>query len=109
MEKSKMGNGFKVLMNETEETGTAYMEMVMKVSQGSALDRKTQELAYLSVLAALRMTGGIAYHVDSAKELGATKAEVMSAVLVGLPAVGIQVIDALEMASASYGEVPDHK
>lgn len=105
MEKSKMGNGFKILLSETGETGKAYMEMVMKGSQASALDRKTQELAYLSVLAALRMTGGIAYHVDSAKELGATKAEVMSAVLVGLlPAVGIQVIDALSAAAECYGE-----
>ena len=104
MEKSKMGNGFKILLSETGETGKAYMEMVMKGSQASALDRKTRELAYLSVLAALRMTGGIAYHVDSAKELGATKAEVMSAVLVGLPAVGIQVIDALSAAAECYGE-----
>lgn len=42
MDKSKMGNGFKILLSETGETGKAYMEMVMKGSQASALDRKTR-------------------------------------------------------------------
>ena len=99
-----MAKGFELFMDEEPELAKAYGGMVMQVAKSSALDQKTQELAYLSVLAALRMTGGIAYHVDSAKELGATKAEVMSAVLVGLPAVGIQVIDALSAAAECYGE-----
>ena len=102
MEKSKMGNGFKILLSETGETGKAYMEMVMKGSQASALDRKTQELAYLAVLSAVGMTGGLGFHVTSLKKLGATREEVRSAVLVGLPAVGMTAIEALGAALDAY-------
>ena len=76
-------NGFNLFMTETPETGKAYMDMVMKRSRASALDKKTHELAYISVLAAIRMTGGLNFHVKSAKELGASRDEVKSAVLVG--------------------------
>lgn len=50
------------------------------------------------------MISGINFHVKSAKELGASKEEIKSAVLVGLPAVGITVIDALEAALHAYDE-----
>ena len=52
------------------------MDMVMKSSECNALDRKTQELAYIAVLTAVRLTGGIDFHVKSAKQLGATKEEI---------------------------------
>ena len=76
----------------------------MKQSEASALDRKTHELAYISVLAAIRMTGGLNFHVKSAKELGASRDEVKSAVLVGLPVAGITLVDALETALSAYDE-----
>lgn len=78
------------------------MDMVMKSSECSALDRKTQELAYIAVLTAIRLTKGIDFHVKSAKQLGATKEEIKGAVLVALPAVGIGILDALEAAIKSY-------
>ena len=90
--------------SETPETGKAYMDMVMKQSKASALDRKTHELAYISVLAAVRMISGLDFHVKSAKELGASRNEVKSAVLVGLPVAGITLVDALEAALNAYDE-----
>ena len=98
----KVTNSFQIFMNETQHTGKAFMDMVMKLSQESALDRKTHELSYISVLAATKMISGIDFHVKSAKELGASKEEIKSAVLVGLPAVGITVVDALEIALDAY-------
>lgn len=97
-------NGFNLFMTETPETGKAYMDMVMKQSKASALDKKTHELAYISVLAAIRMTGGLNFHVKSAKELGASRDEVKSAVLVGLSVAGITLVDALEAALSAYDE-----
>jgi 4-carboxymuconolactone decarboxylase len=97
-------DGFMLFMREGGAASAAFMDMVMKSSESSALNQKTGELAYLSVLAATRMTGGLAFHVKHAKKLGATRDEVKSAVLVGLPAVGLQVIDALPQALASYDE-----
>ena len=97
-------NSFRVFMTESPDTGKAYMDMVMKQSQMSALDRKTHELAYISVLSAIRMTGGLNFHVKSAKDLGATRDEVKSAVLVGLPVAGITLVDSLEAALHAYDE-----
>jgi AhpD family alkylhydroperoxidase len=91
-------------MKEGGAVGCAFMEMVTKAAGASALDGKTQELAYIAVLAATRMDGGLAFHVKHAKQLGATRDEVKSAVLVGLPAVGLQVIEALPAALKSYDE-----
>ncbi|PXX44571.1 alkylhydroperoxidase/carboxymuconolactone decarboxylase family protein YurZ [Hungatella effluvii] len=97
-------NGFSKFMEEAGETGKAYMNMVMQQAQSSALDKKTHELAYISVLSAIRMNSGLDFHVKSAKDLGASRNEVKSAVLVGLPVVGITLTDALEAALKAYDE-----
>lgn len=103
MEK-KVTNSFQMFMEDTKFIGRAYMDMVMKLSQECALDRKFHELSYISVLSAVRLHSGLRFHVISAKQLGASKEEVKSAVFVGLPAVGIMVIDALEIAMNAYDE-----
>jgi alkylhydroperoxidase/carboxymuconolactone decarboxylase family protein YurZ len=59
-------------------------------------------LAYLAVLAALRLESGVPFHVQAAKEAGASREEVISAILVGLPAAGHRVTQALPAAIAAY-------
>jgi alkylhydroperoxidase/carboxymuconolactone decarboxylase family protein YurZ len=76
--------------------------MVQGVAQASALDRKTAALAYLAVLAALRLESGVPFHVQSAKQFGASREEVISAILVGLPAAGHSVTQVLPAAIAAY-------
>jgi AhpD family alkylhydroperoxidase len=75
-----------------------WMAMVSELDQASALDKRTEELAYLAVLAASGMESGIAFHVHSALAAGATREEIISALLVGLPAVGQRVISSLPAA-----------
>jgi alkylhydroperoxidase/carboxymuconolactone decarboxylase family protein YurZ len=50
----------------------------------------------------LNRVSGIPFHVVSAKKLGATKDEIISAILVGLPAVGHIVTQALPSAIQAY-------
>lgn len=78
-----------------------WMEMVQKLAAASALDAKTEELAYLAVLAAAGMESGLPFHVTMAVRAGATREEVLSALLVGLPAVGQRVVSALPAALAT--------
>jgi alkylhydroperoxidase/carboxymuconolactone decarboxylase family protein YurZ len=78
------------------------MGAVQGLSQASALDRKTAALAYLAVLAVLRLESGIPFHVATAKSAGATREEVISAILVGLPAAGQVVVQVLPAAIAAY-------
>jgi alkylhydroperoxidase/carboxymuconolactone decarboxylase family protein YurZ len=61
-------------------------------------------LAYLSVLAALRMESGVPFHVKTAKNSGASREEVISAILLGLPAAGHVVTQVLPAALAAYDE-----
>ncbi len=78
------------------------MEAVQKLDAANALDKKTKALAYLAVLAASGLVSGIPFHVQHAKSLGATREEVIGAVLVGLPAIGHKVVQALPIALEAY-------
>jgi alkylhydroperoxidase/carboxymuconolactone decarboxylase family protein YurZ len=91
----KVTNGFEMLMKETDGVGQAFMDAVFIMAEKCALDKKTHELAYISVLVSTKMYGGLPFHIQQAIELGASKAEIISAMLVPMPIVGIQVADAL--------------
>lgn len=95
-------NDFEVFMKESDGVGTAFMNSIVKMSEVSALDSKTHELAYISVLSALQMSMGLPYHVKQAKELGATLEEVKSAALVGMPLVGLRIAEAFATVINSY-------
>ena len=97
-----VSNSYMVFLNEATEHSSAWMEMVMKLEQASALDGKTGALAYLAVMAATGLESGIPFHVKHAKDLGATRDEVKSAILVGLPAVGNRVVKALPIALEAF-------
>ena len=98
----QMSEAFRAFMSEASKHAEAWMEAVRGLDAASALDKKTEELAYLAVLAALRLESGVPLHVQLAKEAGATREEVISAVLVGLPAAGQGVTQVLPTAIATY-------
>ena len=98
----KVSNAFQTFMTEAPEQAKAWMEAVTKLDAASALDSKTEEIAYIAVMAAVGLESGIPFHVKHAKELGVTRQEIISAVLVGLPAVGNSVVRALPMALEAY-------
>jgi alkylhydroperoxidase/carboxymuconolactone decarboxylase family protein YurZ len=74
------------------------MNATRALSEASALDPKTADLAYLAVLAALRLESGVPFHVRQAKEHGASRDEVISAVLLGLQPAGHGVTACLPAA-----------
>ncbi len=98
-----VSNAFQMLLEQAPKHSQAWMSAVQGLDHASALDKKTEELAYLAVLAALRMESGIPFHVQSAKAAGASRDEVISAILIGLPAAGQVVIQSLLAALSAYG------
>jgi alkylhydroperoxidase/carboxymuconolactone decarboxylase family protein YurZ len=82
-----MSNAFQAFMTEAPKHAQAWMAVVQGLDSASALDRKTEELAYLAVLAALRLESGVPLHVRLAKQAGASPEEVISAIsgLTGAP------------------------
>ena len=99
---TQISNAFQTFMSQAPQHAQAWGTMVQALASASALDKKTSALAYLAVLAALRLESGIPFHVQAAKHLGASREEVISAILVGLPAAGHCVTQALPAAVAAY-------
>ena len=101
-EKDLVSDAFKAFREEAPKHAEAWMKLVQELSSASALDQKTHNIAYVAVLAALRRMNGIPFHVKMAKKDGASRDEVISAVLVGLPAAGHVVTEALPVAIDAY-------
>ena len=101
----KVSKAFKVFNEEAKSISTPYSKMVDDISEASALDKKTKHLSYLAVLASNRLHSGLEFHVFLAKQAGASRDEVISAILIGLPAVGIRVSEALPIALEAYDQI----
>jgi alkylhydroperoxidase/carboxymuconolactone decarboxylase family protein YurZ len=97
-----ISNAFQIFMSEAPDHSQAWMGAVQGLDKASALDKKTGHLAYLAVLAVQRLESGIPFHVRLAKQAGASREEVISAILVGLPAAGNVVTQVLPAAIAAY-------
>ena len=102
----KVSDAFQAFLREAPGHAGAWMGAVRGLDEASALDKKTEELAYLAVLASQRLLSGIPFHVGMARAAGASREEVISAILIGLPAVGNTVIEALPVALAAYDPAP---
>ncbi len=98
----QVSDAFQAFLSQAPGHAQAWMSAVQGLDESSALDKKTEELAYLAVLAAQGLESGVPFHVQMAKAAGATRDEVISAVLVGLPAAGQIVIRSLPAALAAY-------
>jgi alkylhydroperoxidase/carboxymuconolactone decarboxylase family protein YurZ len=101
-QQSRMSRAFQTFMSEAPAQAQAWLGAAQALDGASALDAKTEHLAYLAVLAALRLESGLPFHVQLAKQAGASREEVISAILVGLPAGGNGVVAALPLALDAY-------
>jgi len=93
---------FQAFRHEAPEHASAWAAAVAALEAASALEPKTSHLAYLAVLGALGLESGVPFHVMLAKRAGASRAEVVSAILVGLPAAGNRVTSLLPAAIEAY-------
>jgi len=99
-----ISNAFQTFLKEAPEHSKAWGGAVQGLSEANKLDSKTTALAYLSLLAALRIESGIPFHVQSAKNSGASREEIISAILLGFPLAGIVVTQVLPAALKSFDE-----
>jgi alkylhydroperoxidase/carboxymuconolactone decarboxylase family protein YurZ len=99
---SGVSAAFGMFLEEAPRHAGAWMDAVKGLDAAGAMDKKTAHLAYLAVLAALRLESGVPFHVTLAKAAGASRDEVISALLIGLPAAGLGVTQALPAALQAY-------
>jgi AhpD family alkylhydroperoxidase len=93
-----VSDSFRAFLEQAPQFSTPWMQMVEKLSAASSLDARTRELAYLAVLAATGSVSGVGFHAGLARQAGASREDVISAILVGLPAAGMKVLQALPPA-----------
>lgn len=105
----KVSKSYQLFEQEAPTVHKAWMETAYTLENASTLDKKTKELAYLAVLAATRLDSGLPFHVKMAKSFGAKREEVISSILVGLPAVGNVVIQSLPIALEAYDELSEFR
>ncbi len=70
-----------------------------------ALDRKTRILIGLAVLAALRQESRVAAQVADARAAGASRDEIIGAILASVPGGGSQALGVLPAVLAAYESV----
>ena len=98
----RMSSAFQAFFQAAPTHAAAWMQAVRALDEASVLDKKTEELVHISLLAALRLESGLPFHVQLAKQAGASLDEVISAILVGLPLVGQSVTQAIPVALSAY-------
>lgn len=79
----------KNMMKEAPEVAQSFFDLAKSAREYSPLGMKTNELIILGIFAAHRGLRGINTHVERAMEEGATKEEIIAAILLALPIVGI--------------------
>ncbi len=97
-----ISSAYQTFMTKALKHAEAWEAAVQSLDSASALDKRTGELAYLAVLAALQLESGVSLQVRLAKQAGGSREEVVSAILMGLPAAGQSVIQVRPAAIATY-------
>jgi alkylhydroperoxidase/carboxymuconolactone decarboxylase family protein YurZ len=84
-----MSNPFQTLMRESPEVGQAFGDFIKTLANQPALDAKVKQLIFIALQTAGRNPQAVAAHIPMARALGATRAEIVEAMLITLPASGI--------------------
>lgn len=83
-------NPMEVFQKEAPEVAKAFDGLIQSLITSKGLDEKTKQIIYIAMKAAQGDEMAIKFHVPMAKKLGATKAEVVEAILMTLTISGIK-------------------
>ncbi len=88
-----------LLKRESPEVGARFAELIQAQGKAKGLDAKTRELVMVALLAAHRNLRGVKIHAQRAVKEGATREEVVGAVVMNLHISGLtSVNDSLPVA-----------
>jgi alkylhydroperoxidase/carboxymuconolactone decarboxylase family protein YurZ len=79
----------KNLIKEAPNVAQSFFDLAKSAKQYSPLDEKTNELIIIGIFVTHRGLRGLNTHIERAMEEGATKEEVIAAILLALPIIGI--------------------
>ncbi|HAP31935.1 MAG TPA: carboxymuconolactone decarboxylase family protein [Firmicutes bacterium] len=91
------------LKTESPGVAEAIVNLREAIQKNSALDSKTANLIAVGIATALKNTDALAGHISMAKDAGAGRDEVISAILLAIPSCGVPaVLAALPVAWHIY-------
>ena len=83
-------NPMDVFQKEAPEVAAAFNSLIMSLVASKGIDSKTKQLIYIAMKASMGDIMAVKAHVPMAKAAGATKAEVVDAILMTLTVSGIR-------------------
>jgi len=98
-------NPMEVFRNEAPEVAAAFNGLIMSLVASKGLDQKTKQLIYIAMKSSTGDQMAVKAHVPMAKAAGATKEEIVDAILMTLTVSGIRgVVTCLPEAVAQFEE-----
>ena len=96
-------NPFDLFKKEFPELSEKYDSLVDSQRQLRGIDPKTKQLINIAIQTAIRNPRGVTFHAMMAKQVGASRDEVVGAVAMNLHLVGLAaVLDSLPAAIDGY-------
>ncbi len=83
-------NPMEVFQQEAPEVAASFSGLIMSIAASKGLDQKTKQLIYIAMKASMGDEPAVRAHIPMAKAAGATKAEVVDAILMTLTVSGIR-------------------
>ena len=83
-------NPMELFQNEAPEVASAFNGLIMSLVATQGLDTKTKQLIYIAMKAAMGDDTAVRAHIPMAKAAGATREEVIDAILMTLTVSGIR-------------------
>lgn len=83
-------NPMEIFKQVAPEVAAAFDGLIQSLIASKGLDEKTKQLIYIALKAAEGDDAALKFHVPMAKQLGATREEVVDAILITLTVSGIR-------------------
>jgi AhpD family alkylhydroperoxidase len=83
-------NPMELFQKEAPEVAAAFNNLIMSLVASKGLDQETKQLIYIAMKASMGDDMAVKAHVPMAKAAGATRQEVVDAILMTLTVSGIQ-------------------
>lgn len=98
-------NPMEIFQQEAPEVAKAFDGLIQSIIDSKGLDEKIKQLIYIAMKAAQGDETAVKFHVQTAIKLGATKREIVDAILITLTVSGIKgVVTCLPGAVKQFEE-----
>jgi alkylhydroperoxidase/carboxymuconolactone decarboxylase family protein YurZ len=102
----KTDNPLQIFKDESPEVQKAYDGLIQSLINDNGLDNKTKQLIYIAMKMIVDDERAVKMHIQMAKNMGATRNEIKTTILLGLTVIGLKAASKyLPLALESYDSI----